>query len=92
MRLATKDAARLLDVPVETISRWIRQGKIPARREKGDYFFIKSELELWARNHNIHVKPFPTYHSKDENQEEITLLEAMKRGGDSYTSPPVSSG
>ena len=80
MELEIKDVARLMDLPEITIMRWIRQGKIPFRIKNGRYVFDKEELISWAKLHNIILKEEDEEIAKRED-EEITLSEAIKRGG-----------
>lgn len=49
-------AASILGVPEETIKRWIRQGKIPVREEKGSFAFRYKDLGKWAKSHKITLK------------------------------------
>ncbi len=80
-RLPVKEVARLLAIPEATIRRWIFQGKIPAREEKGKYFFLRRDIEKWARNHNIFLHEDLTDIDSEVSPDEDSLLAAMKRGG-----------
>lgn len=70
----------MLDLPVGTVERWIRQGRIPIRKSGAYCYFRKAVLEKWAETHNL------TF-SKTQNQENPvrnelpTLLAAMENGG-----------
>ncbi|MBW1759825.1 MAG: helix-turn-helix domain-containing protein, partial [Deltaproteobacteria bacterium] len=51
MKLTIKEVARSLDLPSNTLERWVRQGRIPMRRTGNTCMFKKSVLEKWAKNH-----------------------------------------
>ena len=83
MKLNLNDMARCLDLPVSTVDRWIRQGRIPIHRSGNACIFKKSILEKWAFNHGL---PFfvpneekETY--KEQKLELTNLLPAMQLGG-----------
>jgi len=83
VKLEIKDVARMLDLPEATIGRWIRQGKIPARLERGRYIFEEGELRTWAQIHNITLRSNRL--AKGINDEaNITLCDAMESGGVFY--------
>ncbi len=81
MILDFDEAIRLLGVPEPTLRRWIRQGKIPCREGKGRYYFIRKEIEKWARTHHMFL-----HHDREDAVsrdpgKELDLLGAMRRGG-----------
>lgn len=86
MKLKIQDLARRLAIPVSTLERWIRQGRIPVYREQETCVFRRSSLERWASVHNLAfssggpeaVVP-PVGRPALEN-----LLPVMKRGGTFY--------
>jgi excisionase family DNA binding protein len=50
--LTARDVAELVDVHVETVLRWVRQGLIPAVRLPGGAIrFRPEELEAWLAEH-----------------------------------------
>ena len=53
MKLPMKTVARGLNLPVSTIERWIRQGRIPIQHSGSDVIFSHSALEKWAATHNL---------------------------------------
>lgn len=81
MKLELKEVATCLDLPMNTIERWIRQGRIPIRKTGTRCIFKKAVLHKWAKKHDITFTP-PTEHGEDfkENSSE-TLVTAFKRGG-----------
>ncbi len=83
MVFEVKDVARMLDLPEATIVRWIRQGKIPAKMENGRYIFQEKQLRAWAQTHNITLHEDKA-RGQENNEDDITLSEAMERGGVLY--------
>ncbi len=80
MKLSLLQVARALDSPVETIERWIRQGRIPIRRNGTEYIFQAETLEKWADQRKI---PFvlPTEcPPASPSQNDESLLESMRLG------------
>lgn len=81
MRLTLKEVAQCLHLPLSTVERWIRQGRIPIQRAENGLIFNDSALEKWAATHNL---PF-TRPLKDRPLQEVSRLEnllpVMQRGG-----------
>jgi len=71
MKLPIKTVAEALNLPVSTIERWIRQGRIPIQRSGTDVVFSHAALEKWATTHNL---PF----SLNGNQADDLLPEALE--------------
>ncbi len=81
MNLTIEKLAQALELPAATVERWIRQGRIPIRRNGADCVFNQSALEKWAKTHNLpFALPGKTVESKSVEAPE-TLFEAMSRGG-----------
>ncbi|MDL1964626.1 MAG: PTS sugar transporter subunit IIA [Deltaproteobacteria bacterium] len=83
MKFSLNDMARCLDLPVSTVDRWIRQGRIPIHRSGNACLFKKAVLEKWAFNHSL---PFFLPNEKKEIYKEqnlglTNLLPAMQLGG-----------
>ncbi|HSQ86124.1 MAG TPA: helix-turn-helix domain-containing protein, partial [Desulfobacterales bacterium] len=55
MKLTIHEVAQCLRLPVSTVERWIRQGRIPIQKAGDDYLFNESTLEKWA---SIYKLPF----------------------------------
>ena len=80
MKLSLKTVAVALDLPVSTVERWIRQGRIPVQRIGDDAVFTHDTLQKWAAAHHL---PF----SLDNGQADTppaaetmdALVEAMRR-------------
>ncbi len=81
MKLPVHEVAELLDVPLATVTRWVRQGKLPARIEGGKIFLFDKDLRRWAETHNFLINEKKHPRPIDVNEDEITLFEAMERGG-----------
>jgi len=89
MKLELTEVAKCLDLPVNTIERWVRQGRMPIRKSGSVCIFKKVVLEKWAKKHNIGftLPPRNLADTKTEAVEKIpaetdeTLTAAMKRGG-----------
>ncbi len=80
MKLSMKTVAGALNLPVSTIKRWIRQGRIPIQRSGTDVIFTHAALEKWAATHNL---PFSL--NGDQANDHLpeapeSLLAAMQRG------------
>ena len=83
MKFSLNDMARCLDLPVSTVDRWIRQGRIPIHRNGNACIFKKSVLEKWAFDHSL---PFflPNEEKEiyqEQNLDLANLLPAMQLGG-----------
>ncbi len=86
MTLTINEVASRLKLPVETLHRWIRQGKIPMRRS-GETYTIRAELlELWAKEHKLEIKAQSekTPSSATDATEFDSIFAAMQRGGVFY--------
>lgn len=80
MKLPMQSVAGGLNLPVSTIERWIRQGRIPIQRSGADAVFSHAALEKWAATHNL---PFSLNDDQaDEHLPEAleSLVAAMQRG------------
>jgi nitrogen PTS system EIIA component len=76
-----KKAADALDLPISTLERWIRQGRIPIQRSGAEAIFSLSALKKWVSTHN-----FSFSLGNDQLPEKATetldsLVSAMQRGG-----------
>jgi PTS system nitrogen regulatory IIA component len=87
--LTVRETAKFLKVSEKTVYRWIRQGVIPTFKFQGQYRFDRNELEAWARYKRIGGgAPAPAV--TDGEEEEVELLEALRRGGIHYKIEGVS--
>jgi nitrogen PTS system EIIA component len=84
MKLTINEVAESLRVPVSTVDRWIRQGRIPIQRTDNGYLVDESTLEKWAKMYKLPFSlPKKSKASKHQAPPD-TLLPAMKRGGILY--------
>lgn len=80
MELTARDAARLLNVPEETIYEWIRKGTLPSYRVKDKYRLNRVELLEWASARNMQVSP-EIFRENGVKQPALLLAQALRRGG-----------
>jgi nitrogen PTS system EIIA component len=81
MKLTINEVAQCLRVPVDTVDRWIRQGRIPIQRTENGYLVDESTLEKWAKMYKLPCL-LPKKMNADKQQvPSDNLLPAMKRGG-----------
>ena len=84
--LTVDEVARRLNVPVETVRRWIRQGKIPMNYSHGQYTIRNEMLERWAKDHKLEIdRRIPGAVANQEDDHVFDgVLAAMQRGGLHY--------
>ncbi|GAB6097320.1 PTS sugar transporter subunit IIA [Desulfatiferula olefinivorans] len=82
MKLELTELADCLKLPVYTVERWIRQGRIPARKTGNQCVFKRVVLEKWAEKHEIRftLTETPSNTASDAGAEE-SLFHAIRRGG-----------
>ena len=84
MQLGVRDAASLMNVPEETIYRWIKQDKLPAFRINEQYRINRAELLEWATAQRINI-PTDIVGEPDKSKPPAPgLAEALKAGGIHY--------
>ena len=82
MELSIQQVALRLGMPVETLQRWVRQGKIPMQHIRGGYFIRLEMLQRWAADHQLHLgDPTPASLASTASADADGLLPAMARGG-----------
>jgi len=83
IKLTIDELAKGLELPVSTVERWVRQGRIPIRKSGGAYLIDKANLKKWAVGHNLSFSL-----KKEINQNKYilkeTLLSSVERGGVFY--------
>ncbi len=84
MKISVSKAAEMLNLPEDTVNRWISQGKIPAREEAGETYFVYKELKKWAQEHSLKLQLHKKTGSDILQSSKITLYESIKRGGVFY--------
>lgn len=72
MDLKVTDVADLLNVPEETIRKWVAEGKIPYYQIKDDLLFSRTEFEDWVISHKLDktngISPFTPRAAVDHNE------------------------
>ncbi|MFZ7127729.1 MAG: PTS sugar transporter subunit IIA [Desulfobacterales bacterium] len=53
MELRIEEIARCLDLPVQKVERWVRQGRIPLVMRGEACVFNRDALERWASDHHL---------------------------------------
>jgi len=83
MELTAKDAARLLNVPEDTIYAWIRNGTVPSYRVRDKYRLNRVELLEWATARNIKISP-DFFRENGIKPPDLLLTNALRCGGVIY--------
>jgi nitrogen PTS system EIIA component len=84
MELSVEQVADALDLPIETVERWVRQGRIPYQRQQGEIRFRQRVLEKWAAQLKLHFHVSTGQEQADEVYETDNIHKAMRRGGVYY--------
>jgi nitrogen PTS system EIIA component len=84
MMLSIRDVAQRLNLPIETVLRWVRQGKIPMQSIRGEYAIRSEMLEHWAKDHKLDVQMPAAMSSSVVEPGFDGILPAMERGGVFY--------
>ena len=84
MMLTIKEVAQQLNLPIETVQRWIRQGKIPMQSVRGEYTIRSEMLERWAMDHKLAVHAPGGKVPRVAEPDFDGILPAMQRGGIHY--------
>jgi PTS system nitrogen regulatory IIA component len=84
MMLSIKDVAARINLPIETVLRWVRQGKIPMQSIRGEYVIRLAMLERWATDHKLDVHTPAAMAASDVEPDFDGILSAMERGGIFY--------
>lgn len=84
MKLELSELAESLQLPLYTVERWIRQGRIPVRKTGSTCMFKRSILVKWAEKHDIIFNLTEERKAGMAEDEHPLLLTAMERGGVHY--------
>ncbi len=84
MKLTINEVAQSLRLPVSTVERWIRQGRIPIQKSGNSYLFNESTLEKWAAMYKLPFSLPEKVNTALQQTRMENLLPAMKRGGILY--------
>lgn len=80
MKLSIEAVAEALKLPVTTVERWIRQGRIPIQRSGADAFFSRQAMERWATTHSLSFSLSSDQTDGTETEIKDGLVPAMQRG------------
>lgn len=81
MTLSVFDLSTCLGVSTDTITRWVRQGKLPVLPKGNDLRFLRKDLEKWAALHNIRLNLTDKKPGEKQTQVDISLSQALQQGG-----------
>lgn len=84
MKLTIYEVAKSLNLPMNTIERWIRQGKIPIQKSGSIYIISEAVIKKWADSHNLSFFLSKKEDNQDKNLVPENLLPAMQRGSILY--------
>lgn len=87
MQLSLKESARLMNVPEQTICRWVKQGKLPAYSVNDQYRFNRAELLEWANEQQLEVSAELFAEADHGLKPTLGLAEALQAGSIHYGVP-----
>jgi len=80
MHLTIYEVSKRLRLPVNTLQRWVRQGKIPVYNSDNGYFFIERELKEWAQARGLFLATGNSCSLEKKASCDAGLIAALKRG------------
>jgi PTS system nitrogen regulatory IIA component len=84
MQLSIRDLTKLLNVAEGTVSRWIKQRRLPAQQVAGQYRVNRTELLEWATANQVRVS-LELFDNLEADAESVpSLAEALEIGGIHY--------
>ena len=84
MQLTTREVSRFLNVSESTITRWVKQRRLPAQRISGQYHFNRAEVLEWSCAQGIKVSVELFDHLDNDAEPSPSLVEALAAGGVHY--------
>ena len=81
MQLSVREAAKLLNVPENTVYRWIQRGELPASKINDQYRLNRAELLEWATSQRISVSAEIFREADHPAPSTAGLAEALRAGG-----------
>ena len=81
MQLTVRDVVRILGVPEKDVTRWIRQGVLPAYRVQDRYCFNRAEIFEWAISRRMPVSEDLFSGDGEDATPLPSLAEALQSGG-----------
>lgn len=92
MELSLVEFAECMNMDPGIVERWIRQGRIPAKRRGGTCIFNREILEKWAASHNLTFTAPGTKKTALIEETPAGLYTAMEKGGVHYDVPGTTVG
>ncbi len=81
MKLTIDEIARRLELNLDTLERWIRQGRIPVKKRGAKGVFYEPELKRWAlaqrRSYTVSIRG----NKNEQDGRTCMLATAMEQGG-----------
>ena len=87
MILSLKEIAQRLRLSVETLERWIRQGRIPVSKTGEMGVFHEAELNKWAARQKKVIPDSGTESAAECTEPGFILVPAMENGGVTHSMP-----
>ncbi len=84
MKLTLYEVAKSLNLPMKTIERWIRQGRIPIQKNCSVYIISEAVIRKWADSHKLSFSLSKKEVEQDKNIVPENLMPAMQRGSVLY--------
>ncbi len=81
MQLNLSQVARLFSVSENTVTLWVRQRNLPAHEVNSQYRFDRAELLEWAATNDQRFSPGILQEINGDHVAEISLANALQRGG-----------
>lgn len=78
--LNVADVARLLQIPVVKVQRWVHQGMIPCKFSDQGVRFRRDDLVAWARSHDLAITRADSVKAGSLNRDD-RLFQAVAAGG-----------
>jgi len=80
VELKLTDISKCLDLPITTLNRWIRQGRIPVQKKGETAVFNEGALKKWAAQHHLCFSLEREGECRVSEVSPDSLLSAMQRG------------
>lgn len=84
MQLTLPEVAQIFSVSEATISHWVEDDNLPAEMVNLQYRFDRGELLEWATLRKLKFSPHVFREVNGDHVGEVSLSDALKRGGVSY--------
>jgi len=81
MKLTIIEIARRLSLNLDTLERWIRQGRIPVSKRGDEGIFNESELKRWAFSQRCSYQALDKETRNEQEELNFMLATAMEHGG-----------